>query len=95
MKIIDKIRNILVMMNLPNTESGIRSIFKYASNVVYVLSLKGPRTTKALGINKYCCTSMHNIYPQIDLEFDTLQMIKSLQNIVIEIREKYSHCCDI
>ena len=32
-KFIDKLRNILVILNIPQTESGVRSILKYVSDV--------------------------------------------------------------
>ena len=75
---IDELLNILVLMNLPKTKYGVRSILKYASDVHKVLRLECPVTIKGTRIYQDCSTLICNVLSLITLEFETLQMIKSI-----------------
>ena len=48
MKFLHKLCNLLVLMNFPETESGIINILKYEIDVSKVLRHEGPSTIKAL-----------------------------------------------
>ena len=61
MKIVDELRNILIIMNIPKIKPIIRSIFKDASDVTKLLRLKESLNLKDIGINKYFYTSICNI----------------------------------
>ena len=61
----NKLYNLLVLLNSPNTESGVRSILKYATDVTYTIRLEVPGTFKAIIIYQDSCTSICNIYPYI------------------------------
>ena len=58
-----KLCDLLVLLNIPMTESGAKSILKDASYVPNVLRLEGPGTLKALSIYQDCCTAIHNVLP--------------------------------
>ena len=61
MKIVDELRNILIIMNIPKIKPIIRSILKDASDVTKLLRLKESLNLKDIGINKYFYTSICNI----------------------------------
>ena len=64
-KFLDKLCNLLVLLIIPQTESGVRSILKDARDATYVIRLEGPGTLKALSIYQYCCTIICNVLPWI------------------------------
>ena len=94
MKFLDKIRNLLVILNLLKMESGVRSILNDAGYVSYVLRLEGPVPIKALSIYQECCTSICNVLPWIKFQFDTLHVSESLFQRIIIIGEKCGHVGD-
>ena len=66
-KFLDKIRNLLVLLNIPKTEYGVKFVLRDASEVPYAIMTKGPGTIKALRIYQDCCTDICNVLPWIHL----------------------------
>ena len=64
-KFLDKLCIFIVILNTPQTESGVRSILKDVSYVPLVLRLEGPGTLKAFSIHQYCSTAIFNVLPWI------------------------------
>ena len=93
--VLDKLRNLLLLLNLPETKSRIIIIPKYVSHINEVLGIKGYRTIKALRINKDWITSIFNILPYFVIYFETLQIVNSLIQIIVWVGEKSPHGGDI
>ena len=53
MKVIDKVKNILVLLNHPNAKSGISGNLNNVIDTAKVLKFVKPGTIKALSISKY------------------------------------------
>ena len=64
-KFLDKTRKLLVLMYIPQTEYGVITILKYASDVTYVIRLEGPGTLNALILYQYFCTAICNVLSEI------------------------------
>ena len=82
-------------MNLPDTESVIRSILKDASDVSKVLRNEDSGTLKVLSIYQYCSSEICNILPWINIEFEIIHLGNSLLKITIGIGEKITHGGDM
>ena len=93
-KFLDKLRNLLVILNIPQTESGFRNIIKDMSDLPKVLRLEGPHTLKALSIYQDFCIEICNFLPWINFEFETIYVSKSLFQSIIIIGETCSHGVD-
>ena len=91
-KFIDKLWNILVLLNLPKTKSGIRSILKDASDIAKVLRIKGPGTLMELRIYQDYRKEICNILPSISLQLDNIQIVQSLLQRIFGIMNNGSHC---
>ena len=86
MRFIDKLCKLLVLLNLTNMVYRIRIILKYISNISKVLILEGLKTINVLSIYQDYSTTIHNGIPRIDLQFEVINMIKSLlQSILLLI----------
>ena len=85
MMFIDKILNLLVLLNFPDTESWIRCILEDASDAPYMLRLEGPGTLMVLTIYQDCSAAICNVLPWIFLEFETICVGKSLLQSIILI----------
>ena len=83
MKFLDKFHNLLVIMNLPTTTSGIRSIIKDAIDVPKMIRHEGPDTLKAPRTNQNFSTYICNIFTWITLRFQTIQPGNTLLQIIL------------
>ena len=68
-------------------------ILKYSSDISKVLILEGLETINVLKIYQDYSTTIHNGIPRIDLQFEVINMIKSLLQSILLVIEKISHGC--
>ena len=78
-------------MTFTEMESGNRSIPIYMSDIDEVLDLKGSGTIKAIRDYQYFSTSFCDIIPQMILEFETLQIVQIILQIIIRIGNNWIH----
>ena len=89
-KFLNEFRNLLVLLNFPFMNYIIRSILEYLSYIAKVLRFQGYRTLKKISINQYFIKSICDIPPWKTIDFETLQIIKSLlQSIIWTIEKKF------
>ena len=93
-KFIDRICNLLVLLNSPKTESEVRSILKDKFDVLFVLMIECPITLKDISIYQDCSSENWNVLTWITIEFEVLHVVKSLPQSIILIGEKCGHVGD-
>ena len=62
------------------------SILKDTSDISKLLRLKGSGTLKALRTHQYCRTEILNIIPHMNIEFENIQVVKSILQSITGIR---------
>ena len=90
-KFLDKLCNLVILLNLPKTESRVRIILTFASDVPQVIRLEGPGTLKAISIYQYFSTAICYILPWINFDLETLHVGKCLLQSITIIREEFIH----
>ena len=81
--ILNKIHNLLVVMNPQNTKYEIAIILKYVIDVSKLIGIKGPGNIMLLSVYQDFSTSIWNNIPSIFIQFETIQVVKSLLQIIV------------
>ena len=80
---IDKLYNLLVILNLTKNKYLIIIILKDASDITKFLRLQVPRTLKDISIYQGCSTTICNVLTSIYFQSETIKTVQSLlQNIL-------------
>ena len=86
-KLLGELFKHLVILKFSTTESVIRRIFEDVSDLTKVLRLEVSGTLKFFIINQDLCTSICNILPWINLDFETITMINCRLKTIIGFGE--------
>ena len=90
-KFLNKLHKLLVLLSLPYMEYIIRSILKDVNDIAKVIGPKGSGTLDELRFYQDFITAICDILPRKILEFDTLCVVQSTQQIIIITRKNSNH----